>query len=543
MPLFGGGTEEIMLDVMIIDDDSSLREYLKRITEWERLGLRLVCEAGDSETARELYLLYRPKIIVADINIPIISGLELAREFAVMDPEIRFIVITAYNDFDYVRDSVELGAVKLLPKPLKVSDVNEAFEKAVSYFEEMRLSRTSAEALKQLLEDNMPALREKYVASLFKSLVEQQSHEEIAERLRPLDLDLPGPYFAVVRVVIEQQHLVNDEKDALLSALLDTVSKSLEADGFKAYLFFDGHFRINCVVSFDKNDGCELLEEVMNNVYEQMMFLFRRRIFAGIGEYTKDLSDLYISADQALTALNYQNVIGSETVINYRNIEILDSPKQSGDRTLAEKVRRMFRQDRLQEFEAFINQQFEAAIRGPEPLAQTRELALLLTNTVITESISQGLSFETIQNFFGIFNDIAAADNISSLRDSLIDFIKQMQEIVSKKRSSSKHRLILMAKEFISENLGNEKLNLDMVSDHVGLSSIYFCSLFHKVEGVSFNEYLNITRIERAKELLRTTNKKVFEISGEIGYTHPRYFSYVFKRLAGVSPMEFKESE
>ena len=110
--------------VMIIDDDASVRERLKSMIAWSDLSANLVCEAEDSDTAQEFYMVYRPQIIITDINIPIISGLELARILQKDDPELRFIIITGYNDFELARQSVDLKATSLLSKPIQAQQIN-----------------------------------------------------------------------------------------------------------------------------------------------------------------------------------------------------------------------------------------------------------------------------------------------------------------------------------------------------------------------------------------------------------------------------------
>lgn len=132
-----------MYEVMIIDDDEEIRERLKLMIEWDRLEMRLSCEAGDSETAQELFLLYRPKIVITDINIPIINGLELAQKMAETDSEVRFIIITGYNDFEYVRSSVKLGAVDLISKPILPEEINKSLQTAAENFRLLRERQAS----------------------------------------------------------------------------------------------------------------------------------------------------------------------------------------------------------------------------------------------------------------------------------------------------------------------------------------------------------------------------------------------------------------
>ena len=149
-----------MIDVMLIDDDIAIRDYMRDIIDWNGLELRLACEAGDSETARELYQLHRPKIVITDINIPIISGLELAKEFVAADQEVRIIVITGYGDFDNVRDTVNLGAIDLLAKPILPAEINSSLQKAIDHFEQMRRRHHTEQILGELLAENQTLLQE-----------------------------------------------------------------------------------------------------------------------------------------------------------------------------------------------------------------------------------------------------------------------------------------------------------------------------------------------------------------------------------------------
>ena len=140
-------------------------------------------------------------------------------------------------------------------------------------------------------------------------------------------------------------------------------------------------------------------------------------------------------------------------------------------------------------------------------------------------------------------------DSIMMIRRSEIDYLcrcgiltEQILKHISVHRTSESNHLLNMAKDYIRDNLGNSSLNLEAVSDHVGLSRVYFCKLFHQMEGINFNAYLKKARIEQAKHLLLTTNMKVFEVSNAVGFSHAKYFGFVFKEAVGQTPVEFQKS-
>lgn len=126
--------------------------------------------------------------------------------------------------------------------------------------------------------------------------------------------------------------------------------------------------------------------------------------------------------------------------------------------------------------------------------------------------------------------------------DEIIRLTEQILKHNMARRTGESNHLLSMAKDYVSEHLADENLNLERVSDHVGLSRVYFCKLFHQLEGVSFNSYLKRLRIERAKQLLMTTNMKVYEVSNAVGFSHAKYFGTVFKECVGETPMEFQRS-
>ena len=155
-----------MYKVMIIDDDAQVRERLKAIIDWKGLPIELISEAGDSDTALELYLIHRPKIIISDISIPVIAGLELAEIMRKEDPDLQFIIITGYSDFEWAKQSVRLGAIDLLSKPVFPDAINGSLRKAVEYFTAKHQKKSSVDFLQGLVDDNLPKMQESFMMNL-----------------------------------------------------------------------------------------------------------------------------------------------------------------------------------------------------------------------------------------------------------------------------------------------------------------------------------------------------------------------------------------
>jgi two-component system response regulator YesN len=128
-----------MYDVMIIDDDTNIRERIKKMVRWDEMGLNLVCEAEDSDKSMELFRIYSPNIIIIDINIPIVSGIIVAKEMIQLNPDVKIIMITGYNDIKYVRDSIKVGAIDLILKPIDPEELKQTLMKTIELFKKQKV--------------------------------------------------------------------------------------------------------------------------------------------------------------------------------------------------------------------------------------------------------------------------------------------------------------------------------------------------------------------------------------------------------------------
>ena len=159
---------------------------------------------------------------------------------------------------------------------------------------------------------------------------------------------------------------------------------------------------------------------------------------------------------------------------------------------------------------------------------------------ITNESLRLGLVLERFESYATTIFCLFRPGNTENHVESVLKLTKSLSDALTTRHVTESHYLIEMSKKYIQENLSNEHLCLEAVSNHVGLSKIYFCKLFHKVEGVSFISYLKNERVYLAKKLLTTTNMKVFEISNAVGFSNAKYFSFAFKQAVGLTPMEYQ---
>lgn len=536
-----------MYSVMIIDDDAKVRSRLKSMIDWDNLPIEFACEASDSDSARDLYLLYHPKIIITDIFIPIINGLDLAEELSKIDPEIRFIVITGYDDFSHAKRAVQLGAVDLLSKPLFPDAINSSLRKAVSYFEKLQKERVSIEALQELLKNNLHDIQASYIGSLLHNRPKQP--ELIPQKLRSMHLPINGPHYAVI-MASTSNDLGQKDYEALSVLLKNSITSTLNKQGYEAFSYLDSQFRVSCVISLIPEVSEDDIESALNLVNDEMKLTVGHGINAGIGRKVAKPEELYISYNEALSALGYSSTTPDDTVVLYKNITLLLNPFPSRAEVLGfiqEKIKNESSEtigDSVSNaIHAFVTSLYFENKDPDTTITQTRSFLLEILLIISAETYRFGYDLENLVPFDMIRQNLFLSSSQNEQIAFIVDLIRKLLELKEHKTIENNNHLINLSKSFILQQLSNEQLNLDMVSDHVGLSKIYFCKLFHKEEGISFTNYLKQERIRKAKDLLLHSNKKIYEISLECGFSNAKYFGYVFKQETGFTPGDFQKAQ
>ena len=514
-----------MYKAMIIDDDVKVRERLKTIIDWEGLSLELVCEAGDSDTALELYLLHRPKVIISDISIPVISGLELAEIMRKEDEDLQFIIITGYNDFEWAKQSVRLGAVDLLSKPVFPDAINKSLQKSVDF-------------LQKLVNDNLPKMQETFMLHMI-SNPPGDNMTDLEKRFRQLKIPCPGPYYVVVMLAIQVSSREMNQ-DIMLFLLRDTLQANMLAGGFRMLAYLDTHSRLNCIISAAEHEPDNAIEEVLAKTGEQLRFTADVSLLAGIGPTVDELGRLYESRSGALTALNYRCILGDSSVMHFKNMARMDMVFHTRE-NIQGYLLKLFRENNWKGISTTIeNHVAVLASYGQKNQRTIRNFLFEYVQNITNEALRLGLTLERFENYIPTVIRLMQSDGAKSVEE-VLRLTEQILQYLSVRRTGESNHLMNMAKAYIREHLGDEDLCLETVSDHIGLSRIYFCKLFHQVEGVSFQTYLKQVRIEKAKKLLLTTNMKVFEISSAVGFSQAKYFGYVFKQTVGQTPVEFQK--
>ena len=172
-----------------------------------------------------------------------------------------------------------------------------------------------------------------------------------------------------------------------------------------------------------------------------------------------------------------------------------------------------------------------------------KRIFIELTVLVSHMAADVGVFSDTIHNLSDPYLHIWSMERVDEMINWFLNLCRNLIDAIEDKKGKQTNRIISIARDYINENYANGNLSLDSISDHVELSPVYFCQLFHSETGVKLTAYINHVRIEQAKLLLKNTLMKIYEIAESTGYSNPKYFNYIFKKQTGLSPKEFRLSD
>ena len=509
------------LKVLIADDEPAVREGLKVIIDWERLGFSVCAEAGNGKECLEKMISINPDLVLLDIRMPVMHGLEVAQEAISQGFDGKIIIISGYSDFQYAKAAIRFGVNNYLLKPIDEEELEAAVKSIKNEFD-----------LEQQQSERVNHFREKAWSSVLSDLLRgaKPSKEDAAAIEKRI---MTADSFRVVAVEGEKYDKQNPYEFLYrLFPLSGTDRESVDAvrlDGRSVYLI-KGKKIIKKIDSF--------AHKIQNRADD----LLKLGIFAAQGRTVESPEDIYISYNDAKKLIGRQffypkeicfatgpephsqpeNVGTIGDIDTHAYTERLLSCIEAGNAAMADDT-----VDELCDRLYYVN-------------AKPEEIRSYLSSILIQIKHIIHTNFEQLDNFFESDSEIITAISSSSRLYEAVNYIKtKLSGIISVLGFYSKDQVIKKMIAYIEKNYA-KSLKLEMLGQLFGYNSAYLGKLFKSNVGESFNTYLERVRINNAQRMLREGNHKVYEISKDIGFKNVDYFYKKFKKYVGESPSEYR---
>lgn len=522
--------------VLLVDDEEDIRVGISRKMDWNGLGFQLVGEAENGKDALDLAEALRPDLILTDIKMPFMDGLELCRILTERLPAAKFVVFSGFDDFEYAKQAIGMNVSEYILKPINAAELSAVLQKLKAQLDQERAERSNIQLLRSRYEESLPLLRGLFLTRLLDGRINREQIPELAERY---EVDLSGKAFTAALVHIGGPR----EMSALL---IPSVQQLLEENlkpehgNCRVFLYNDSTAVLAAftadeqVYGFieDLNRSCALAESYLG-----------QDLTIGVGLPCADPADLAQSTAGARSALDYREMVGRGSAIYIGDLEPVSVDRLSfaegDDRALTAAVKLGGEEEVRAEVRRLMGRLRDSGL--PLPHCQLFFLGLLTCLLKLTRD--GGLQPEEV--FGPKFTGAVQVTDFPSV-DALEEWCRQsclaIQTLIRRQRNDSAGRMVERAKEFIRAHYADSELSVEMLCEHLHLSPAYFSTLFKREMGMSFTNYVTVVRLEAAAEDLLGTEEKTYLIARKCGYEDPNYFSYVFKRHFGMSPTKYRAS-
>lgn len=531
------------IKVFLVEDEVIIRSGVKKSINWEQEGYEFVGEASDGELAYPMILKEKPDILITDIRMPFMDGLELSRLVKKELPDIKILILSGYDEFEYAKKAIKIGVTEYLLKPISAAKLTEVLN-AVA--ETIRQENEE----KNLLETYFAEMRgntERDKMRLFeKLLMGDLSMGEILEAGERFGMNLGASCYKIVLFKI----LANLENHVYAEQMVDACSSVEQAASMMegVYVFQRGVEGWAFLLTAQDEKSMEESAKILyQNLKQAMKNYTQLEYFGGIGSTVPRIRSLKQSFREADRAFAARFVEEANQIISQKEFEksqMEEGLKMQGvvqigkSREMLQKFLSNGTREEVKAFsDAYISRIEEENIRS----TMVRQYVVIDVCIVILsfcERISSANRLqEEAEELQKMMQKIHSLSEIKKYVVRLLNEAIELRDAESGRRYSD---LIAAAKKEIENHYMTEEISLNTVAISVGMSPSYFSSIFSKEAGKTFVEYLTEVRIEKAKEFLMCSSMKTSEIGYEVGYKDPHYFSYIFKKVQGCSPKEYR---
>lgn len=503
-----------MLKILLVDDEPNVREGIKRIIPWEEYGFT-VCgegENGDEGLAKIMEL--NPDLVLADIKMPGMTGIELIGEANKRGFKGKFIIVSGYSDFSYAQAAISLGVEYFLLKPIDEDELIKV------------LTTVKDKILKEHDQSFHLEIGKEYINELFiKNLLLGESTTDLIKQGANL-ADYNFSQFTVALVspvnernVQEALHTM-DEIAAFFENTSDADVVKMDIANITSVLF----------------KGWQT-PEIMNCLKELQRHM-KTPLFITVGELVYYMSDITKSYRTSFMLMESKFFYSDTGILTAQAKEaIMNAPKEKLDCS-----KELYAYIDINDVEKLKTrmQRYKTALCQEEMPADRVKILCIRLLMDIKQNLVKGLGERKGGALIpeSVIADIGEKASLSEIIDMMTELLIDISnENFGKTTKSTMERIV----QYIQANY-NQELRLDMLADIFGYNSAYLGKIFHQYTGENFNNYLDDIRITEAKRLLAMDEYKVYEVAEMVGFSNINYFHNKFKKNVGISPLSFKKN-
>ena len=527
-----------MYHVMIVDDEPFVTNGLINFIDWKSLSCDILCSAEDGIEAISMIKSKVPDIVITDIKMPGINGIDLSKFIYENYPSIKVIILTGYAEFNYAKDAIKYNVVDFVLKPAFSEKIIEAVNKAKELIIKQAEVKSKLNKQENQINDLNLEIREKYIYDLINGVI--IDNNEIYQKMEQLNIVISNYYVLVFQINKNTANVKKEELIRFSHSIKDYTSLTFK--NYNHYNFFFNRQMLCSIVSFDNDSSLEYIQKIILTCEEMSQFVKTNSQFEisiGISSMHKSIVEVSFAYEEAIKSL-------SDRFFNDSNISVFSyytrnqSPLEIHATNLyIDKIMSFVRTGKNLDAISSMNILLKEKMDSNQSIDHIKSIGMFICYLCSNSLSNYNLNLlDILENKENVYKQIIECKLIPHINKILLKLINSVSACLV---SSSKlnNNIIKMAMEYIHEHY-NQDITLSSIANYVHLNGSYLSRMFCKATGKTIIEVITGIRIEKAKEILINNEFKISDVASLVGIYDPTYFSQIFKKSTGMTPSEYK---
>ena len=536
-----------MYKVMIVDDEIPAREILLCIINWEDTDFRIVYSASNGKDALDKYTDIKPDLIITDIQMPIIDGLDLIEEVQKINKSQKFLILSCYEDFTYAQRAMKMGVTDYLIKDLITpNDLYGILAKTQTDLDNITIKKSEIKKEHKLLN----FLKENKDIALRKLIFNDISQDDCYNLIENLNLNLNGKLFVLFLIQIDNFFkYIEDENfyTNTLNEIIKNVSETIEELNIgECFYSENGEFTaiVRLTPTISEADIINECYYLAQEIRKRISLMHNISLTISVSSTFKKPFKIKKYFDEAFKLSKMKVFLGNDTIIlNNTFVKNLDLDTD----TLAKRINAIniaIEQNNIENLKSELTHLYDKDIRGFMQFNYLNYINSSLLDLVVRTCNRYSIAYEDIfSTSYLPIEILSTKETVEEMSGWFIEIFTKIININFNNSFKNKYsKKVADSIDYINKNLFNQSLSLTDIAENINVHKVYLCRIFKEETGENVTQYILKARIEKSKEIILSTNYKLYEISDKLGFNSPQQFSILFKKVTGITPNQFRDS-
>lgn len=537
-----------MYKLMVVDDEYNIRDGIVNAVPWETCGVVVVGEAGNGIEALEKVEETLPDIVITDINMDDMDGLEFAENLKQKYPYIKVIILSGYDEFEYAKRALQLKVFSYLLKPILPDELIKIVKEVIYEIQAEARLKEKVRTLESEIKINRQVLLERLLNDLVNGNIRQRN--ELDERLSLVNLQIDQKFYSCLIFDLDGYYDLIEihgiEKVQIMLQCIQEVINDLFLKEFSIWSFIDSAGNIISIVGGEpegKGKNLKNIHTSIEKLKQAIKSTLNVTITVAIGGLYNDILEVFESYTEAMKALDFKVGAGKDCIIHIDDVYSISGGRFSYPKDKENFILASLNEDDDAKIRSSIESFFKD-IGSKSFLKKHMRISIMELFTVIARKFMDfGVDIDKLyeRDLIDLYKVIDRFDTAEEIKNWFINIVMGCVNELRNHRLNNVKSVINKAQNYIEANYTSSDISLNSIAEHIYLNPAYFSKLYKKETGETYMEFLTRLRIEKAKSFLRETNIRTSDIGIAVGYPNSQYFTTLFKKVTGKTPVEYRE--